>query len=256
MRSSHTLKSTLIAATAFSAMMLSLSISAATSLSDFNKKLVDQTRKQLFIADQKRPASQRLYYTSNGKLSWAKLNAGVLAKLTGGSPPPATPKPTAPSSGGKSLADFDKGLVDKTRKQLFVADQKRPANQRLYYKSNGKLSWAKLNAGVLAKLTGGSPPPVNPTPPPQGSNAVKLTWQIPTKRQDGKRLHATEINHYEIYVTNSQTGVSKTVKINNPAQNSYQHSASSKGTYYFSMATVDKSGIYSKLSPIVSKKVY
>lgn len=250
MRASKKFTSVLFATALVSAVTVSSTASA--NLSAYPKHQVNELRHELLKKDNALPAHKRQFRKSNGSVYWLKLDQAVEQALKNGGNTPTPTTPPVTTGGGKSLSDYDKKLVHTTRLKLINDDKNRPANQRLYHKSNGKVHWINLDNAVLALLNGGS----TPTPPPSaGGKVVKLTWSIPTKRQDGKKLQPNEIKQYEIYVTDSHTGASKTIKIANPSQTSYQYKTGANGTYHFSMVTVDKSGVYSNLSPIISKKV-
>ena len=87
---------------------------------------------------------------------------------------------------------------------------------------------------------------------------VALSWGIPTTRTDGSPLATNEIAYYEIYYssTNSGSNNESTVSVaatnsDNQLVNDYEINALPAGEYYFSIATVDTTGIASEfINPI------
>jgi hypothetical protein len=82
-----------------------------------------------------------------------------------------------------------------------------------------------------------------------------LNWNIPSKRTDGSSLISSDLSRYEIYMTAGNTGESKTIRIENVGQTSYEFKGLQAGKYYFAMASVDKQGRTSPLSAVISKTV-
>ncbi len=104
-----------------------------------------------------------------------------------------------------------------------------------------------------------NPQPVQePEPIPQPEPVVgeaKLSWSIPTKRENGDDLSLAEIAAYEIYVTAENAGTNQTIRVDNRNQTQYTVEPLSADTYYFSMVTIDVEGVYSELSQVVSKTI-
>jgi hypothetical protein len=87
---------------------------------------------------------------------------------------------------------------------------------------------------------------------------VKLSWTIPTTRQNGKALSLSELKGYEVYYatdSNTSTANDTVVKVTGGSINSSTISKLPAGTYYFSISAIDVNGVKSPLSPMVSKKV-
>ena len=104
---------------------------------------------------------------------------------------------------------------------------------------------------------GGKAPNPNPNPnpgsdpPPATSSAtVTVSWNIPSQRENGDPLQLSEIGSYEIYyfLENTPSSEGEIVSISDPTTTNYTTPALSSGTYYFSIATIDSSGIYSDIS--------
>lgn len=87
---------------------------------------------------------------------------------------------------------------------------------------------------------------------------VKLTWNIPTKRQNGQPLALSELKGYEVYYaadSNTSTVNDTVVRINGGSINNSVISKLPAGTYYFSISAIDTAGIKSPLSTMVAAKV-
>ena len=97
--------------------------------------------------------------------------------------------------------------------------------------------------------------PVAPPKPAPVSGSARLSWNIPTKRENGDSLSLNEIASYEIYVTAENAGSSRTIRLDNRNQTQFTLEPLSTDTYYFSMVTIDTDGMYSELSQVVSKTI-
>ncbi|MGB5324891.1 MAG: hypothetical protein WBN40_05630, partial [Pseudomonadales bacterium] len=77
---------------------------------------------------------------------------------------------------------------------------------------------------------------------------VALDWLIPTTREDGSALPASEIDSYEIYFyagSNSQNGTSINVPAFDQTGNlvsDFVITALNSGNYFFTIATIDTQG--------------
>lgn len=95
-----------------------------------------------------------------------------------------------------------------------------------------------------------------PTSTPQSSiGSARLTWNIPTRRENGELLRISDIASYEIYMTAESTGASRTIRVSDASKTQFTLVPLPADTYHFSMATIDKQGTYSGLSQVVSKTV-
>ena len=95
-------------------------------------------------------------------------------------------------------------------------------------------------------------------PPVVASYNVKLSWTIPTTRQNGKPLALSELKGYEVYYAtdnSASTANDTVVKVNGGSVSSSTISQLPAGTYYFSISAVDVNGVKSPLSPMVQTKV-
>jgi len=87
---------------------------------------------------------------------------------------------------------------------------------------------------------------------------VALNWGTPTTRTDGSPLSINEIDHYEIYYSsisedgnNERTFSVAATNSSNQLVNDYEINALPIGEYYFSIATVDTTGIASEfINPV------
>jgi len=92
------------------------------------------------------------------------------------------------------------------------------------------------------------------SPTPVGVNSASLSWSPPTTTLDGSPL--TNLAGYQIYygqttpvtVWNSQSAV-----VNDPNQTSYVVADLGQGTYYFTITSLNSSGVESAMSGEVSK---
>lgn len=89
----------------------------------------------------------------------------------------------------------------------------------------------------------------------EAASSVKLNWSIPTTRENGKALTASELSGYELYYTTDNPAVSGTIKVGGGATSTYTVQNLAAGNYHFAMAAVDASGLKSKLSAIADVKV-
>ncbi|MFK8020383.1 MAG: fibronectin type III domain-containing protein [Pseudomonadales bacterium] len=97
--------------------------------------------------------------------------------------------------------------------------------------------------------------PVAPPKPAPVTGSARLSWNIPTQRENGESLSLNEIASYEIYVTAENAGSSRTIRLDNRNQTQFTLEPLSTDTYYFSMVTIDTDGMYSELSQVVSKTI-
>lgn len=95
------------------------------------------------------------------------------------------------------------------------------------------------------------PPPVTPPPPPA---SAKLSWKAPLARENGDPIYVGEITGYRIRVEKQGTSTVQ-VKSVSGSTTTTTISLSGAGTYYFSIAAVDTTGVYSDYSGKVSKTV-
>ena len=82
------------------------------------------------------------------------------------------------------------------------------------------------------------------------TGAVTISWTPPTQNTDGSTL--TNLAGYHIYYGTSQTSLTKVVNITNPGLATYVLSSLSAATYYFSLTSVNASGVESPRSAVVS----
>lgn len=99
---------------------------------------------------------------------------------------------------------------------------------------------------------GVKPPPAPQPDPAKVSGEAKLSWAIPTRRENGERLARSELGRYEVYYT-SDLGKSDTFRIENTSQTSLTVANLEQDTYYFAMVAVDTDGVFSELSNEVLK---
>lgn len=110
--------------------------------------------------------------------------------------------------------------------------------------------------GSDSSPTNNTPSPSNTTPSnpePGTSKTLTLSWLAPSLRDNGDTLELSEIAGYEIYyfVDGSPEGDGERVRIDDPTATQYTTPHLTLGHYYFSIATVDTSELYSELSDYV-----
>lgn len=108
------------------------------------------------------------------------------------------------------------------------------------------------------------PPTTTPTPTPKPPTttptpttfSAKLSWTIPSTRQNGQPLQLSELSGYELYYTTDSSSSNGTVvTVSGGSKASYEISNLKAGTYYFAISAIDASGLKSPLSSMVSAKV-
>ncbi len=101
------------------------------------------------------------------------------------------------------------------------------------------------------------------TPPPSNQNgggstppkaSATLSWNIPSARTNGDPLQLSEINGYEIYyfLEGTPSDQGEVVSINDPSTTNYTTPALDPGTYYFSIVSIDSSGLHSDLADYIT----
>lgn len=87
---------------------------------------------------------------------------------------------------------------------------------------------------------------------------IKLSWTIPSTRQNGQALALSELKGYEVYYatdSDASTANDKVLTVTGGSINTSTISKLPAGTYYFSISAIDTNGVKSPLSAMVSKKV-
>ena len=80
---------------------------------------------------------------------------------------------------------------------------------------------------------------------------VTLSWDIPTKREDGSDLAISDIGQYKIYTGDSSNNLSSVSSVTNPEQRNYTFSDLQQGSYYFAISTVTNDGMESSKSDVL-----
>jgi tetrahydromethanopterin S-methyltransferase subunit B len=101
-----------------------------------------------------------------------------------------------------------------------------------------------LPAFTIAVASSGAPLP---------TGGVTVSWIPPTENTNGTTL--TNLAGYHIYYGTSQTNLSHVINITNPGLASYVVSNLSAATWYFSLTSVNSSGVESPRTPVVSHVV-
>lgn len=105
------------------------------------------------------------------------------------------------------------------------------------------------DSGSVDRGETGTPTPPPPTTTP--TRTARLNWSAPLAREDGDPIRVGEITGYRIRIERQG---STTIQLRSvgASATSTSISLSSAGTYYFSIAAVDTSGVYSAYSARVS----
>lgn len=85
------------------------------------------------------------------------------------------------------------------------------------------------------------------------TGSATLHWSPPSKNQDGTPVG--EIAGYYIYYGTKATQLDHTVKVPNPALNTFEFRDLPAGTYYFSMRAYTSTGNLGLSSPLVTKTI-
>jgi len=93
----------------------------------------------------------------------------------------------------------------------------------------------------------------NASTPPTNTVDVTLTWVAPVTRVNGEALLFSDIAGYEIYYFKDGTNAQDDQIISIKSANTVSHTVSNltSGVYYFAIATLDISGLYSDTSDYV-----
>lgn len=121
-------------------------------------------------------------------------------------------------------------------------------------------STGSTNASSAQTTPVATPPNPSSTPAtvtssaPPAPHVLKLSWTLPTTRENGTALAASELAGYQIYYypDGSSAGAGEIVDINGGATNSTQLTIAGTGTYYFAIAARDTSGQLSSLSTYIA----
>lgn len=89
----------------------------------------------------------------------------------------------------------------------------------------------------------------------QAASNVKLNWSVPSTRENGQALAASELTGYELYYTTDDPAVTGSVKISGGTTATYTVQNLAAGNYHFAIAAVDSKGLKSKLSAVADVKI-
>ncbi|AUM13615.1 immunoglobulin domain-containing protein [Ketobacter alkanivorans] len=84
------------------------------------------------------------------------------------------------------------------------------------------------------------------------SGSALISWDRPQSRTDNSALSAGEIDAYEIYYSESANGSMVRLDSVDASESTYTVDGLSEGTHYFSLMTVDSTGMKSDYSTVVS----
>lgn len=84
----------------------------------------------------------------------------------------------------------------------------------------------------------------------QAASNVKLSWSIPTTRENGQALAASELTGYALYYTTDDPSVTGTINVSGGSTSTYTVQNLAAGNYHFAMSAIDVAGQKSKLSAV------
>jgi len=82
---------------------------------------------------------------------------------------------------------------------------------------------------------------------------VELSWKAPTEKADKDRQ--SELAGYTIHCWNAEDHKTKTIRIEDPAQTSYELEYMWPGTYQCAVSAIETDGSQSALSNVVTRSV-
>ncbi len=154
------------------------------------------------------------------------------------------PTATAPSGSTLSFSISNKpswGSFSSTTGQLSGTPTMAGSYSSIVISATNGLTKASLPAFTINVGTALPPSPVT------------ISWMPPTTNTNGSTL--TNLAGYHLYYGTTQTNLSNVVKITNPGITSYVLSNLSPATWYFSMSSVNSSGVEGPRSAVVSHVV-
>jgi hypothetical protein len=102
------------------------------------------------------------------------------------------------------------------------------------------MTWLSISFGVLLGASAAA----------NAASSVKLSWAAPTARENGQALAVSDLTGYELYYTSDDPTVSGTVQVSGGTTTTYTVQNLAAGTYHFAMASIDATGMKSKLSTV------
>ena len=84
---------------------------------------------------------------------------------------------------------------------------------------------------------------------------ARISWNIPTRRTNGKALAMSELKGYEVYWTRSSDNARGTIRVSSNAQISTLFDVYTPSTYYFAISAIDTKGLKSPLSTLAQAKL-
>ena len=150
-----------------------------------------------------------------------------------------------------------------------------PNGDRLSFKIQGKPSWATFSTstgrldgtppegsngtftGIQITVSDGSAstalPPFSISVVDPAVGSAELAWQPPTENEDGTPL--ADLSGYVIRYGKSAGALDQSVRISNPGTTMYLVENLIEGTWYFSLSSINASGVESRPTGYVSKTI-
>jgi len=86
-----------------------------------------------------------------------------------------------------------------------------------------------------------------------GTASVTLSWTPPTQNDDGSAL--TDLAGYEVRYGKNQSSLDRSVQVTNPSVNTFVVDNLTSGTWFFTVRSINSSGISSMPSNVASKTI-
>jgi len=193
-----------------------------------------------------------------------KVNAATTSTSTADKPAISGTPPTSVATG--STYAFEPSAKDPNGKTLSFSVKNKPAwasfsianglldgkpsstqtgtySDIIISASNGQYSTA-LPAFSIA---------VKPASTSSGSGTAKVSWVLPTENSNGTAL--TDLAGVRIYYGTSESDLSKSLQVSGTSTRSYTVSGLGAGTWYFGAEAYTTTGMASRLSSLVSKRI-
>lgn len=194
---------------------------------------------------------------------------------SGSAPPPTTTPTPSPTNRAPTISGTPVTTAKVSLPYSFQPSARDPDGDRLTFEIKSKPSWATFSTstgrldgtppegstgtftGVQIIVSDGktstamNPFSIDVVMPSVGS--AELAWQPPTTNEDGTPLE--DLSGYVIRYGKTVGALEKSVKITNPGTTMYVVESLIEGTWYFSLSSVNASGVESRPTGYVSKTI-
>jgi hypothetical protein len=118
-------------------------------------------------------------------------------------------------------------------------------------KASASLPAFSITVGTAA--VSGSASPGSPGSSAPSGPGVSLSWDVPTRTEDGETLQ--DLAGYRIHFGTNQSALVSSIEVQSAGSNNFTVQNLRPGTYYFAVRAVAANGSESKLSNIISRVV-